>query len=195
MNTLADAWEWYVSARRNLERMQLIGKKYWTAIPWETEAIGRDDEFRALEAPDIEKQTKASLAPIDDLAVVVLFSVFESIVRGHVVTLIQPEADRLSDPILKHAAEEAIRGVEEGSFYRRVLVPLKGWERVSADLVTQVDQVRHYRNWVAHGRRDSPTNKVHPKAAYERLKEFLDALGIAAEPEQRKSEPLDVEHE
>src|SRR5262249_33478560 len=145
--------------------------------------IGRDDEFKTLEAEDIDAATRASLAPIDDLAIVVLFSVFESLVRDHVVSLIKPEAAELTDPILKQAADDAIRGVEEGSFYRRVLEPLKEQERVRADLVTQVDQVRDYHNWVAHGRRDTPTNNVTPKVAYQRLVAFLDELGIAVESE------------
>ena len=93
------------------------------------------------------------------------------------------------------AAEDAIRGVEEGSFYRRVLEPLKRQERVSADLITQVDQVREYRNWVAHGRRDAPTNNVTPELAYERLKEFLAVLGIAAESEEEGPDRLDEGHE
>jgi hypothetical protein len=120
MKTLADAWDWYVSTRQSLVQIQRIGRKYWHEIPWEEAAIGRDDEFRMLEAEDISAATKASLAPIDDLAVVVLFSVFESLVRDHVVSLIKPQAAELTDPILKQAADDAIRGVEEGSFYRRV---------------------------------------------------------------------------
>lgn len=55
--------------------MRRIGQKFWNEIPWEKAAIARDDEFRMLEAGDIEAATGASLAPIDDLAVVVQFSV------------------------------------------------------------------------------------------------------------------------
>jgi uncharacterized protein YutE (UPF0331/DUF86 family) len=183
MKTLSDAWKWYNSARRNLERMRRLGKKHWVGLPWDTHPIGQDEEFKTLEAPDIEEETAASLEPIDDLAIVVLFSVFESLVRSHVVEIIGPEAAELADPILRHAADDAIRGVQEGSFYSRVLEPLKEQGRVSADLVTRVNQVRDYRNWVAHGRRDRPKNNIEPLEAYERLSDFLDALGIAVEPE------------
>jgi uncharacterized protein YutE (UPF0331/DUF86 family) len=107
---------------------------------------------------------------------------------------IKPEAAGLTDPILKEAADDALQGVEEGSFYRRVLSPLKEQGRISAELVTQVDQVRDYRNWVAHGRRDVPTNNVTPELAYERLNEFLAVLGIAAESEEEEPEQLDEEH-
>jgi uncharacterized protein YutE (UPF0331/DUF86 family) len=195
MNTLADAWDWYTATRKNLERMQRLGEKHWDELPWATGAIGRDDDFRMLEAADIEKETKASLKPIDDLAVVVLFSVFESLVRDYVVAKIAPEAEGLSNPILKHAAEDAIRGVEEGSFYRGVLEPLKKQGRVPADLITQIDQVRDYRNWVAHGRRETPTNNVTPQMAFDRLKEFLDALEIAVAPEIVPPDPTPGEQQ
>jgi|SRR5579884_2223176 len=188
MKTLADAWEWYAATRRSLERMQRIGAKYWDEIPWDSAAIGRDDDLRMLEARVIREETTRSLTPIDDLAVVVLFSVFESIVRDYLVAKIRPEAARLSIPILKEAADDAIRGVEEGSFYRRVLEPLKLQARIPADLVTRVDQVRDFRNWVAHGRRDEPTNNVKPRAAYERLQAFLEALNVAVKTEAVQAE-------
>jgi hypothetical protein len=188
MNTLEDAWNWYIATRKNLERMQRIGNKYWAEVVWDTAAIGRDDEFRTLEKKDIEAETTVGLAPMDDLAVVVLFSVFEALVRGYVVDRIAPEAERLTDPILKFAAAEAIRGVEEGSFFQRVLEPLKQHARVSVDLITQVNQVRDYRNWVAHGRRGSPKNNVDPNSAYDRLNQFLEVLGLAVEPEESESE-------
>jgi hypothetical protein len=135
------------------------------------------------------------LKPIDDLAVVVLFSVFESLVRDYLIASIAPQAERITDPILKEAADEAMQGVKEGSFYRRVLDPLKQQGLVSAGLITQVDQVRDYRNWVAHGRRDVPTNNVTPKMAYDRLTEFLAALGIPAESEEDQLDRPEEEHE
>lgn len=32
MKTLVDAWEWYVSTRRNLERLRRLGKKGWNEL-------------------------------------------------------------------------------------------------------------------------------------------------------------------
>jgi hypothetical protein len=195
MKTLPDAWNWYEATKRNLTRMRRLGSKHWNDPSLETASIWEDDEFRMLEATDIVEETTASLQPIDDLAVVVLFSVFESRVRDHLVEQIEPQADRLTDPILKEAADDAVQGVKEGSFYRRVLGPLKKQGRVSDDLVEQVNQVRDYRNWVAHGRRNAPTNNVTPEIAYERLSEFLAVLGIAAEPEQIEPEWPGAEQE
>jgi hypothetical protein len=184
MKTLADAWTWYAATKQNLDRMQRLGEKHWSHPSLANTSIRQDDHFRTLEADEIVAETEASLEPIEDFAIVALFSVFESCVRDYLIELIRPEADGIIDPILKEAADEAMRGVGEGSFYRRVLEPLKKQGRVSADLVTQVDQIRDYRNWVAHGRRELPTNKVTPEQAYTRLEEFLAALGITAEAEE-----------
>jgi hypothetical protein len=191
MKTLADAWNWYAATKQNLERMRRLGRRHWADPSPEAASLWQDDEFRTLEASAIVRETTAGLKPIDDLAVVVLFSVFESHVRDYLAARMRPEADGLTDPILKEAADDALQGVQEGSFYRRVLQPLKEQGQVSADLVTRVDQVRDYRNWVAHGRReqDAGRNNVTPRMAFERLKDFLAVLGIAIEAEQTELEP------
>jgi hypothetical protein len=193
MKTLADAWNWYEATKRNLTRMRRLGRRHWNDPSLKDASIWQDDQFRMLDPAVIALETAASLKPIDDLAIVVLFSVFESQVRDYLVTRIKPEAAGLTDPILKEAAGDAIQGVEEGSFYRRVLHPLKEQGRVSTDLVTQVDQVRDYRNWVAHGRRERVSNlsNVTPRMAFDRLSEFLALLGIAIEPEQMERAGVD----
>jgi hypothetical protein len=187
MKTLADARDWYIATKRSLDRLRGLGEKHWNDSSLADASIWQDDRFRMLEAAVIVGDTETSLEPMDDLAVVVFFSVFESQVRDYLIELMRPHVDAIVEPILKESADDAVRGVEEGSFYRRVLEPLKKQCRVSADLVTQIDQIRDYRNWVAHGRREAPTNRVVPREAYERLSHFLGALGIAAEPEQDES--------
>jgi hypothetical protein len=72
--------------------------------------------------------------------------------------------------IVKDAAQE----IEHGSFYC-VLQVFKGRD---ASLVEEVNQVRKYRNCVAHGRRTAKPVAVDPETAFRRLKEFLDVLGI-----------------
>jgi hypothetical protein len=66
--------------------------------------------------------------------------------------------------------------IAEGSFFH-VLAAYKSG--VDPGLIEQVNQVRRYRNWVAHGRRagEIPDN-VTPRAAYDRLRAFLSALGL-----------------
>ena len=188
MKTLADAWDWYRATRQNLFRMQRLGSSYWNEDFLKDPSFWKDENFKMLDASDIIQETTIGLEPIDDLAIIVLFSVFESTVRDYLVALIKPEADRLIDPILRQVAEEAIRGVEEGSFYRRILEPLKLQNRISPDLITQIDQIRDYRNWAAHGRRNKPVNYVTPREAFDRLKQFLSELGIPVQTEHLESE-------
>jgi hypothetical protein len=185
MKTLAEAWDWYVATRSSLMQMRRLGEGHWSSPSLADASIWQDDHFKMLEAGDIVAQTTVGLKPVDDLAIVVLFSVFESLVRDYLIELIKPQAERITDPILKAAAEDAMLGVAEGSFYRRVLEPLKNQDRVSAVLVTEVDQVRDYRNWVAHGRRAEPTNNVTPDIAFQRLSNFLNAIGISVESERK----------
>ncbi len=190
MKTLADAWGWYRATKRNLTRMRRLGSKHWNDASLEHASIWQDDEFRMVEATEIVAEATTSLRPIDDLAVVVLFSVFESQVRDYLAARMRPQVGALTDPILKEAAEEAVQGVKEGSFARRVLDPLKEQGLVAPDLVEKVNQVRKYRNWVAHGRRegDAETNNVTPRMAYDRLREFLAEIRVAIEPEQIEPE-------
>src|SRR5688572_8064310 len=110
MRTLADAWNWYEATAKNLVRMQRLGTKHWDDPSLKDASIWQDDHFRMLEAPAIMAETSAGLAPIADLAVVVLFSVFESRVRDYLIELIAPQAEGITDPILKEAADDAIQG-------------------------------------------------------------------------------------
>ena len=50
------------------------------------------------------------------------------------------------------------------------------------NLTEEVNQVRRFRNWVAHGRRETPENNVTPEAAFDRLERYLKLLR-APEPE------------
>jgi hypothetical protein len=56
------------------------------------------------------------------------------------------------------------------------------YRNLDPDLKTQVDQVRKFRNWVAHGRRGEVENEVTPRQSRERLTRFLELLA-SWEPE------------
>jgi uncharacterized protein YutE (UPF0331/DUF86 family) len=62
--------------------------------------------------------------------------------------------------------------IEHGSFYR----VLEAYKILDPNLIEEVNQVRRYRNWVAHGRRGVPPDNVGPEAAYDRLGRFLERL-------------------
>jgi hypothetical protein len=154
--------------------MKRIAQRYWRELPWEGR-LGNDDVFRLLKPRDVVEESELGEGPLDDLAILVLFSVFEAQVRQFVYDQIRAEASRLTHPTLVHAANETLQKVEEGSFFR-VLEPYKP---ADANLVEEVNQVRRYRNWVAHGRRGKPAVALVPREAFERLNRFLDVIGLA----------------
>lgn len=187
MRTLSEAWDWYLATRKSLELYLRLGERHWDDDSLLEASIWKDDRFKHVEAKDVVDDSSLSLRHIDDLAIVVMFSMFESQVRDYLLHRLTPMADSIVEPILREAAERALDGIQEGSFSHKVLEPLKKQDHQLVRLITQVDQVRKYRNWAAHGRRGEPENNVTPNTAYARLKDFLIELGIAIEPERNES--------
>ena len=174
MKTLADAWRWYRETQAQLQLLRRLGRRYWKELPWGG-AMGRDEAFFNRDPEAVQAAAESSLAHLDDLAVVVLFSVFESAVRHRTGEEVDKEAAGLRHPAMKGIAKEAKERIEVGSFFK-VLEFYK--EGIDPTLVEQVNQVRRYRNWVAHGKRGLPVANVDPDAAFERLGRFLKVLGI-----------------
>ena len=170
--SLEDAWNWYTSVREMTLAMYTMGKKHWTTLPWDGE-LGRDERLRHLEAPQILGWTDVIRRDLDDLCVLLLFSVFEATIRERVMADVEAELPPVRHVAIKRALDEMKEGIEHGSFFK-VLEPYKDFD---ANLIEQVNQVRRYRNWVAHGRRTDQPASVNPTTAYDRLKRFLDFLG------------------
>ncbi len=172
MNTLPDAWKWYLQTKSNLKRIQRLANRCWDELPWEGR-LGSDPQFRNLDATDVERETSESLNELEDFAVFILFSVFESEVRGHAMASTEAERGSVRHPLLIHWMKQASMAIEEGSFFR-TLETFKSPEL--NNLIEEVNQVRKYRNWVAHGRRNSQPDFVTPQIALERLTRFLSAI-------------------
>jgi hypothetical protein len=178
--SLDDAWQWYAAVKKLVWMMDRIAKLYWSEeVEDKTlkETLHKDDRFREIEAGTIQDLASRAHEYLDDLAVLLLFSVFEAHVRDRTLE----EMDReLENPprhlVLKKAVDDARDAVEHGSFGRLT----ESYKALSPDVRTLVDQVRHYRNWVAHGRRDRPRNDVDPESALERLTRFLALLDADA---------------
>jgi len=169
--SLADAWKWYTSVRDLTRSMKSLGTKYWDALPWDG-PLGQDNRLRELEASKIADWSGTTLDDLDDLCVLLLFSVFESIVRERALTDVAAELPPLRHPALQHAVKMLNETLEHGSFSKVT----EAYKSMDPDLTEQVNQIRKYRNWVAHGRRGSPENTIDPSAAFERLQQFLDRL-------------------
>ena len=174
MMNLDDAWNWYVTTRNQLQFFGRLGRKHWDHLPWDG-PLGRDDKLKELESGAIVTGSAFCLEHLDDFAVLILFSVFESIVRDQVLSDVEDEKTRLSHALLVRIVDDSVHDIEHGSFYR-VLEVFKGRD---AGLVEEVNQVRKYRNWVAHGRRTARPDAVDPETAFRRLKKFLDVLGVS----------------
>jgi hypothetical protein len=175
MIDLDDAWNWYATTRKQLKLFGRLGQKHWDGLPWDG-TLGKDDKLTSLEADAIVTGSAFCLDHLDDFAVLILFSVFESAVRAQVLSEVEDEKSRLRHALIIQIVTDATDEIEHGSFYR-VLQVFKG---LDANLIEEVNQVRRYRNWVAHGRRTAKPDAVDPETAFRRLKEFLDVLGIGA---------------
>ena len=180
--SLADALGWYESVRAQTLTMHQLGKRHWDNLPWDGD-LGRDERLRYLASSVILTQSDAILAELDDLCVLLLFSVFEAIVRERVLEDVACELPALRHVALRHAVDALKEALEHGSF-ARVLEPYKGH---GADLIEEVNQVRRYRNWVAHGRRGEQPFGVDPRTAYDRLQRFLDRMADTTESPPAKS--------
>lgn len=194
MTTLDDAWAWYQATSSGAQVVARLAK-YWDLMPWEggeewIRALARDNLFRHLEAGQLAKDAEQIENGLEDLAILMLFSVFEANVRDLVESDVRPEIEALKHPALRKAGEDVLQAVTEGSFYR-VLEPFKS--AATNDLIEQVNQVRRYRNWVAHGCRadKKPDALVKPREAYKRLKTFLDLLQPAPSQRRDLSEGMD----
>jgi len=157
---------------------------HWNDLPWGSETewverLERDNVLRHAAALDMAAGARLVRNELDDLAVLLLFSVFEATVRELVEEQVEPEISALRHPALVKAGKDVRRAIEEGSFFQ-LLEPYKSSMHV--DLVEQVNQVRRFRNWVAHGRRPemNPGAVVEPREAYERLKAFLAVIQPAS---------------
>lgn len=180
MRTLTEAWTWYEAVTKGMNRLTHLGK-FWGEFPWGqgdewVRRVERDNVLRHVESIALTGDADVVMSEHDDLAVLVLFSVFEAVVRDHLKSQLAPEISRLRHPSLQRAGRDVEEAVEHGSFGR--LLDAFKLDDANKNLVEQVNQVRRWRNWVAHGRRPDmrPEAEVRPRDAYERLSEFLDLL-------------------
>lgn len=182
MMTLEVAWSWYLATQRHLKLLRRLGEKHWNDLPWDG-ALGRDDRLRAVGADTIVEGVSFCLEPLEDLAILVLFSAFESVVRDRVLTMIEREIEEERNDrgrtLIMGVLDEAHRESRRARTFRL----LRFFRTQDAGLVEEVNQVRRYRNWVAHGRRTVRPAAVYPALAYERLKRFLERFAPSAKEE------------
>jgi len=176
IRTIDDARNWHSSVQRLAGLVNRLARRYWSEESGSktlAETIHRDDDFREMEAADLEQLAKRVLEDLDDLAVLLIFSVFEAQVRDLALEGLEEITPTIPEhPVLVKAIDEARERIEHGSFFRLT----ESYGAGHIDLRTQVDQIRRFRNWVAHGRRGQAAQNVTPESAADRLRRFLQAL-------------------
>lgn len=178
MNTLDAAWEWYQSTRSGLQLVSRVARRYWNM--WEADSpLARDEVVRTSDPNDLHTRSEAALDQLNDFAVFVLFSGFEAEVRRLILEDTQAERVAVTHPALTYWIGRAETAIEEGSFYT-LLESIKApqWHNERE----HVNQVRQYRNWVAHGRRGQRPASVTPTQAFGRLSRLLDILRESPPP-------------
>ena len=175
IGSLDDARDWYEGVKSLAGWMARMGRKYWEH-PDVGSLLGKDNHFRDVEKEDIDLRARRVGADLDDLGVLLLFSVFEAIVRERALVDVAAELPTARHPALRHALKTLRDALEHGSFAK----VLEAYKELDPDLVEQVSQVRRYRNWVAHGRRGDQPDAVDPQTAYQRLQRFLTLISTAA---------------
>ncbi len=174
ISSLEEARRWYAGVKVLAQDMERLGRKYWDAEPWAS-VLSRDNKFRHRDSTDLLVQAENVLANLDDLGVLLMFSVFEAIVRERIRTDVDASLPPKLHPAVEHAVNGLKREIDVGSI-KRVMESIRS---MAPNLVEEVNQVRVYRNWVAHGRRGKQPALVDPTSAYDRLSDFLIQMAKA----------------
>jgi hypothetical protein len=170
IRTLDDAWNWYGAVKALAEDMRKLAGKWDN--PELQQVLSRDNRLRERTAGELRDRANAILDDLDDLAVLLMFSVFEATVRDRARSDVDRETASIQHPAVLRAVKDLKDAIENGSFGRVT----ESYKTMNVDLTEQVNQVRKFRNWVAHGRRGRPQNSVVPDAAIERLRRYLARL-------------------
>jgi len=170
IRSLDDAEKWYGAVKSLAAYMRRI------APLWDHEAIaevlGRDNRLREVSSAELTDKATAVLEDLDDLAVLVLFLVFEATVRARTEADVDREIAELRHPAVVSAVKDLKDAIRNGSFGKITAA----YKRMDTDLTEKVNQVRTFRNWVAHGRRGDAKNNVEPDEAIVRLRSYLARL-------------------
>lgn len=117
-------------------------------------------------------------AELDDLMVLVLFAVFEQTLRAHMALTCAETCRGVPSETQASLVSGAFKRLEKCSL-EQLLALYKAV--VKAGLVKPAQDVKAYRNWVAHGKKEprpSGVVEIAPATARDSLAGFLSALGM-----------------
>jgi len=155
IRSLEDAWKWYEAVRTLAHDMKNLAGRC-DGPEWEG-ALNSSNRLRDRSAADLHDMSERILDDLDHLAVLVLFSVFEATVRACAGADVDRATEIITHVAVKQAVKELKDAIESGSFAKVT----DAYKKMDTDLTEQVNQVRKFRNWVAHGRRNKPQKSAH----------------------------------
>jgi len=186
IRSLEDAEKWYRSVKSLAVYMKRMARL------WDhediAEVLGHDNRLRNVTSAELHDMAATILDDLDNLAVLVLFSVFEATVRARTVADVDREIAELQHPAVLSAVKDLRDAIKNGSFSKVTAA----YKKMGTDLTEEVNQVRTFRNWVAHGRQGEPPNNVVPDQAIDRLHRYLARL-LELEVAGTMSQPLGVQ--
>ena len=96
IRSLDDAWNWYGAVKALAQDMKRLAEKWNTA---ELQAVvSRDNRLRDRAAGELMDRANATLEDLNDLAVLLMFSVFEATVRDHAKADVDRETASIQHP-------------------------------------------------------------------------------------------------
>jgi hypothetical protein len=180
IRTLDDAYHWYEAVTRLTHNMRRMALKYWDSEEL-SEVLARDNAFRERTSAAILDDADQVLEDLEDLAVLVLFTVFEAEVREIAQVDVERLRREMSHPAMIIASRDLEDAIKRGSFSKITAA----YQPMDVDLTAQIDQIRGFRNWVGHGRRDSAKNLTNPESAIARMRNYVEKLGaLVTAPEE-----------
>ena len=187
IRTLDDAWKWYTAVDRLARNIRRMAANYWDRQEV-SDILTHDSIFRNRNSAAIQDNANRVLEDLEDLAVMVLFTIFEAEVRSIAQVDVERLRREMSHPAMIIASRDLEDAIRRGSF-RKITA---AYRPMDVDLTAQIDQIRDFRNWVGHGRRDAAKNLTNPASAIERMRDYVDKLvnlvTVTEEPEKPRTD-------
>ena len=114
IRSLEDANEWYNAVKQLALDMQHLASRC-DESEWEA-VMRRDNRLGTRSAAELNKMAEIVLGDLDDLAVLVLFSVFEATVRTQAVTDVDRQMEGINHVAIVKAVENLKDAIKNGSF-------------------------------------------------------------------------------
>jgi hypothetical protein len=144
------------------------------AIRIQHEELFRRTQFYRLPSTATDVVLESAETQAADLAILALFATFERFVIEHLQMSNRLLAAGYPQQYSTKLAEKFETEVEYWKF-GEVLDLFKG--EIDRDLIGQVKQIKHYRDWIAHQNPNKPTpTQISPKVAFDTLGKMITQI-------------------